>query len=132
MDNVDTQGMHLPHVDFTERLLDRSCGVLPAPTEAQEALDVLTAYLLPELVVVPPLTQKQVNTVIVQQLLMKHSGSFRQQARAAGLIDRDELPVGGKRNLAWFIRELEEMCGSTKGMRKSILEEVLKLARRVL
>ena len=53
---------------------DTSYGLCPAPMSAQEALDILTSYLLgDDYYVVNPLSQTQVNAVIAEQILEKYS-----------------------------------------------------------
>lgn len=54
-------------------------GILPPPTEAQEALNVLTEHFLGESwYVVDPLCTRQVNTVALCEILKKYpSGKFR-------------------------------------------------------
>lgn len=55
-------------------ICDTSYGLCPAPMSAQEALDILTSYLLgDDYCVVNPLSQTQVNAVIVEQILDKYS-----------------------------------------------------------
>ena len=48
-------------------ICDTSYGLCPAPMSAQEALDILTSYLLgDDYYVVNPLNQTQVNAVIAE------------------------------------------------------------------
>ena len=55
-------------------ICDTSYGLCPAPMSAQEALDILTSYLLgDDYYVVNPLNQTQVNAVIAEQILEKYS-----------------------------------------------------------
>lgn len=67
---------------FTEWLKNDSidCGVCDPPMEAQKAIDFLQNYLLGEgwYVTVPEST-RQVNTVIVFEILMKYSRKFRKE-----------------------------------------------------
>ena len=49
------------------KICDTSYGLCPAPMSAQEALDILTSYLLgDDYYVVNPLNQTQVNAVIAE------------------------------------------------------------------
>lgn len=55
-------------------ICDTSYGLCPAPMSAQEALNILTGYLLgDDYYVVNPLSQAQVNAVIAEQILEKYS-----------------------------------------------------------
>ena len=61
-----------------DNICDTSCGLYPAPMEAQEALDILTSYLLgDDWYVVDPLSTKQVNAIITEQLLDKYSKKWK-------------------------------------------------------
>lgn len=53
---------------------DTSCGLYPAPMEAQQAVNILIDYLLgDDWYVVSPMNQKQVNACAVEQILDKFS-----------------------------------------------------------
>lgn len=53
---------------------DTSYGLYPAPMEAQEALDILTSYLLgDDWYVVDPMGVKQCNACVIEQILDKYS-----------------------------------------------------------
>ena len=55
-----------------------SCGLYPAPMEAQEALDILTSYLLgDDWYVVDPIGPKQANAIITEQILDKYSKKWK-------------------------------------------------------
>lgn len=57
---------------------DTSCGLYPAPMEAQKALDILTSYLLgDDWYVVDPMNTKQVNAIITEQILDKYSKKWK-------------------------------------------------------
>jgi hypothetical protein len=59
-------------------ICDTSCGLYPAPMEAQEALDILTSYLLgDDWYVVDPMNAKQVNAIITEQILDKYSKKWK-------------------------------------------------------
>lgn len=59
-------------------ICDTSCGLYPAPMEAQEALNILTSYLLgDEWYVVDSIGPKQVNTIITEQILDKYSKKWK-------------------------------------------------------
>lgn len=59
-------------------ICDTSCGLYPAPMEAQEALDVLTSYLLgDDWYVVDSMNTKQVNAIITEQILDKYSKKWK-------------------------------------------------------
>ena len=61
-----------------DNICDTSCGLMPAPMEAQQALDILTSYLLGEdYYVVMPMNTKQVNACVVEQILDKYSKQWR-------------------------------------------------------
>lgn len=53
---------------------DTSYGLCPAPMSAQEALDILTSYLLgDDYYVANSMSQTQMNAVITEQILDKYS-----------------------------------------------------------
>jgi hypothetical protein len=59
-------------------ICDTSCGLYPAPMEAQEALDILTSYLLgDDWYVVDSIGPKQVNAIITEQILDKYSKKWK-------------------------------------------------------
>ncbi len=61
-----------------DNICDTSCGLYPAPIEAQEALDILTSYLLgDDWYVVDPIGPKQVNAIITEQILDKYSKKWK-------------------------------------------------------
>lgn len=65
-----------------EALLDNICntsyGLCPAPMNAQEALDILTSYLLgDDWYVVTSMNTDQVNACIVEQILDKYSKKWK-------------------------------------------------------
>lgn len=58
------------------------CGLCDPPLEAQHALHFLTDYLLGEnWYVAMPESQKQVNSVIVYEILYKYSRKFRKELK---------------------------------------------------
>jgi hypothetical protein len=57
-----------------EALMDDSCGIMPAPLEANKAIDILTSYLLgDDWYVEVPVNGEQCNLCIVYQILKKYS-----------------------------------------------------------
>lgn len=80
---------------FTDWLENDSidCGIMSPPMEAEKALSFLTDYLLGEnWCVVDPISQKQVNTNRVHEILWKYSKRYRKewkQYRKQKLRERD-------------------------------------------
>lgn len=69
-----------PKNQFVDKVLnDDSYGILPPPTEPQEALNILQEYLMPDIQIVDPISQAQVNTVVVHKLLLRYSRKYRKQ-----------------------------------------------------
>ena len=69
-----------PSEKFFEIIEDETYGILPAPTEAQLAVNVLQEYLLGEdYYVVDPLPNCQANTIIVHDILLLHSRRYRKE-----------------------------------------------------
>ena len=67
---------------FTDWLENDSidCGIMSPPMEAERALSFLTDYLLGEnWYVVDPISQKQVNTNRVHEILWKYSRQYRKE-----------------------------------------------------
>lgn len=67
---------------FTEWLKNDSidCGICSPPMDSQLAIKFLKDYLLGEKWYTSmPINQKQVNTEIVFEILMKHSREFRKE-----------------------------------------------------
>ena len=61
-----------------DNICDTSCGLYPALMEAQEALDILTSYLLGDAwYVVDSMSTKQVNAIITEQILDKYSKKWK-------------------------------------------------------
>jgi hypothetical protein len=59
-------------------ICDTSYGLCPAPMDAQEALDILTSYLLgDDWYVVDSIGPKQVNAIITEQILDKYSKKWK-------------------------------------------------------
>lgn len=57
---------------------DLSCGFIPAPMEAQEALDILTSYLLgDDWYIATSMSQKQCNATIAEEILDKYSKKWK-------------------------------------------------------
>lgn len=69
-----------PGEQFQQILDDESYGILPAPTEAQLAVNVLQEYLLGEdHYIVDPLPNCQANTIIVHDILLQYSRRYRKE-----------------------------------------------------
>ncbi len=61
-----------------DNICDTSYGLYPAPMEAQEALDILTSYLLgDDWYVTDSMGAKQVNAIITEQILDKYSKKWK-------------------------------------------------------
>lgn len=59
-------------------ICDTSYGLCPAPMNAQEALDILTSYLLGEnWYVAGSMNVEQVNACVVEQILDKYSKQWK-------------------------------------------------------
>lgn len=59
-------------------ICDTSYGLVPAPMNAQEALDILTSYLLgDEWYIAGSMNTKQANAIITEQILDKYSKKWR-------------------------------------------------------
>lgn len=72
--------MAKPSEQFFEIIDDESYGILPAPTEAQLAVNVLQEYLLGEdYYIVDPLPNCQANTILVHDILLKYSRRYRKE-----------------------------------------------------
>lgn len=72
--------MRKPSERFFEIIDDESYGILPAPTEAQLAVNVLQEYLLGEdYYIVDPLPNCQANTIIVHDILLLYSRRYRKE-----------------------------------------------------
>lgn len=57
-------------------------GVFSPPMDAQTAVDFLKRYLLGEnWYTVNPISQEQINTEIVHQILIKHSREYRKELK---------------------------------------------------
>lgn len=66
--------------DFLESSADY--GIFCPPMEAQTAVDFLQRYLLGEnWYTVNPISQKQINTEIVHEILLKYSKEYRKERR---------------------------------------------------
>lgn len=75
-----------------DNICDTSCGLYPAPMEAQEALDILTSYLLGDAwYVVDPLNTKQVNAIVVEQILDKYSKKWKKDWNHFEKYDQDTV-----------------------------------------
>lgn len=63
-------------------LADDTYGLCPAPMTSDTALQILTAYLLPEhFYITMPLSPEQANTEIVASILQKHSKEYRKDRK---------------------------------------------------
>ena len=59
-------------------ICDTSYGLCPAPMKAQEALDILTSYLLgDDWYVATSMSTDQVNACVVEQILDKYSKKWK-------------------------------------------------------
>jgi hypothetical protein len=57
---------------------DISCGLCPAPMKAQEALDILTSYLLgDDWYIAISVNTEQCNAIITEQILDKYSKKWK-------------------------------------------------------
>lgn len=66
--------------DFDKILGDDTYGIFPAPTDAQQAINILSAYLLGEdYYIVDPIPNCQANTIIVQDILFKYSREYKKR-----------------------------------------------------
>ena len=73
-----------------DNICDTSCGLYPAPMEAQEALDILTSYLLGDnWYVVDSMNTKQVNAIITEQILDKYSKKWKKDWKNFEKYDQD-------------------------------------------
>jgi hypothetical protein len=71
---------------------DTSYGLYPAPMEAQEALDILTSYLLgDDWYVVDSIGPKQINAIITEQILDKYSKKWKKDWDRFEKYDRDAV-----------------------------------------
>ena len=67
---------------FRQILDDESYGIMVAPTDAQLAVNVLQEYLLgKDFWVTDPLSNGQVNTMIVHNILAKYSRKYRRECK---------------------------------------------------
>jgi hypothetical protein len=63
-------------------LEDFSCGMMPAPMEAQTAVDILCDYLLgDDWYIATAMNQKQANACIVEQILDKYSKQWQKDRK---------------------------------------------------
>ena len=61
-----------------ENIENTSCGIYPAPMDAQVAINVLADYLLGEdWYVVDPIGVKQVNAIVAEQILDRYCKQWR-------------------------------------------------------
>lgn len=61
-----------------DNICDTSYGLFPAPMEAQEALEILTSYLLgDDWYVAASISLKQCNACVVEQILDKYSKKWK-------------------------------------------------------
>ena len=59
-------------------ICDTSCGLMPAPMDAQVALDILTSYLLgDDYYFAGSCNVEQGNAIVVEQILDKYSKKWR-------------------------------------------------------
>lgn len=65
-----------------EILSDEKYGLCPAPMSAEDAIQILTDYLLGEdFYIVMPLSPQQANTEIVAAILEKHSKEYKKDRK---------------------------------------------------
>lgn len=75
-----------------DNICDTSCGLYPAPMEAQEALAILTSYLLgDDWYVVDSIGPKQINAIITEQILDKYSKKWKKDWDRFEKYDRDAV-----------------------------------------
>ena len=61
-----------------DNICDTSCGLIPAPMDAQVALDILTSYLLgDDYYFAGSCNVEQGNAIVVEQILDKYSKKWR-------------------------------------------------------
>jgi hypothetical protein len=61
-----------------ENICDTSYGICPAPLSAQQALDILTSYLLgDDWYIASSVSQEQGNAIATEQILDKYSKKWR-------------------------------------------------------
>ena len=61
-----------------DNICDTSCGLMPAPMDAQVALDILTSYLLgDDYYFAGSCNVEQGNAIVVEQILDKYSKKWR-------------------------------------------------------
>lgn len=61
-----------------ENICTTDYGLLPAPMDAQQALDILTSYLLgADWYVAASMSTEQCNAIVVEQILDKYSKRWR-------------------------------------------------------
>ena len=61
-----------------DNICDTSCGLMPAPMDAQVALDILTSYLLgDDYYFAGSCNVEQGNAIVVEQILDKYSKQWR-------------------------------------------------------
>ena len=57
-----------------DNICDTSCGIIPAPMDAQTGLDILTKYLLgKDYYIAVSVSTEQANAIVVEQILDKYS-----------------------------------------------------------
>lgn len=77
--------------DFDRIIKDNTYG-FPAPIDQQQAINILSDYLLGEdFYIEDPLPNCQADTIIVQQILLKYSKEYRKRFKKL----RKSRPVGG-------------------------------------
>lgn len=79
-------------------------GIFCPPITGQEAIDILTDYLLGEdWYTANPVCTEQVNTEIVAEILWKYSDKYRREVAA---IKRDKNPSKLRRFLQWLSKRV--------------------------
>ncbi len=71
---------------------DTSCGLCPAPMNAQEALDILTSYLLgDDWYIAISVNTEQCNAIITEQILDKFSKKWKKDWNHFEKYDQDTV-----------------------------------------
>ncbi len=61
-----------------DNICDTSCGIIPAPMDAQTGLDILTKYLLgKDYYIAASVSTEQANAIVVEQILDKYSRKWK-------------------------------------------------------
>lgn len=75
-----------------DNVCDTSCGLCPAPMKAQEALDILTSYLLgDDWYTAMSINTEQCNAIITEQILDKFSKKWKKDWNHFEKYDQDAV-----------------------------------------